>query len=264
MKAVFFDIDGTLIEGNKPEYRYMSEKVQRAIRKLQEQGHYVFIASGRSWAFLDEKIRNFGFDGYVLLNGAVIIFHDEIIYRAPLSVASVRELCKICDAHGIEYSLQGDLHTYVNADFSYLIDRLAQYGIYKDSLNLEYDIDDLTVYKLELDSPRHSDREYIIHDLPAELTYVEDKSQDYSHIEVYAKDISKATGALQVLKRLQIDVADSYAFGDGDNDIEILSTVGFGMAMANGSEKAKQSAKVVVPSIFDDGVAYGIEEYILK
>lgn len=73
-----------MIEGTHPDYRYMRENVQKAIRKLQEQGHYVFIASGRSLAFLDEKIRNFGFDGYVLLNGSVIFFHDNIIYRAPL------------------------------------------------------------------------------------------------------------------------------------------------------------------------------------
>ena len=68
MKAVFFDVDGTLIEGTHPDYRYMRENVQKAIRKairkLQEQGHYVFIASGRSLAFLDEKIRNFGLYSY--------------------------------------------------------------------------------------------------------------------------------------------------------------------------------------------------------
>ena len=91
MKAVFFDIDGTLIEGTHPDYRYMRENVQKAIRKLQEQGHYVFIASGRSLAFLDEKIRNFGFDGYVLLNGSVIFFHDKIIYRAPLKKSFVEK-----------------------------------------------------------------------------------------------------------------------------------------------------------------------------
>lgn len=91
MKAIFFDIDGTLIEGTHPDYRYMRENVQKAIRKLQEQGHYVFIASGRSLAFLDEKIRNFGFDGYVLLNGSVIFFHDKIIYRAPLEKSFVEK-----------------------------------------------------------------------------------------------------------------------------------------------------------------------------
>ena len=84
MKAVFFDVDGTLIEGTHPDYRYMSEKVQSVIRKLQEQGHYVFIASGRLWAFLDEKIRNFGFDGYVLLNGSVIFFMIRLFIERHL------------------------------------------------------------------------------------------------------------------------------------------------------------------------------------
>ncbi|BDA10834.1 hypothetical protein MU1CBH_18620 [Megamonas funiformis] len=64
MKAVFFDVDGTLIEGTHPDYRYMRENLQKAIRKLQEQGHYVFIASGRLLALLDEKIRNFGLYSY--------------------------------------------------------------------------------------------------------------------------------------------------------------------------------------------------------
>ena len=84
MKAIFFDIDGTLIEGTHPDYRYMRENVQKAIRKLQEQGHYVFIASGRSLAFLDEKIRNFGFDGYVLLNGSVIFFMIRLFIERRL------------------------------------------------------------------------------------------------------------------------------------------------------------------------------------
>ena len=95
MKAIFFDIDGTLIEGTHPDYRYMSEKVQNAIRKLQAEGNYVFIATGRSFAFLDEKIKNFGFDGYVLLNGAIIFFHDKIIYRAPLEKSFVEKIISI-------------------------------------------------------------------------------------------------------------------------------------------------------------------------
>lgn len=263
MKAVFFDIDGTLIEGTHPDYRYMSEKVQSVIRKLQEQGHYVFIASGRSWAFLDEKIRKFGFDGYVLLNGAVIIFHNKIIYRAPLAKDFVRQITSICDAYKMQYSLQGDTHTYVDRNFDYLIERLGKYGIFTKQLTFDYDKDNIEVYKMEIDSPVHNNKQFVIEALPEDMTYVEDMNHNYCHLEVYAKANSKATGALKVLELLDIDVKDSYAFGDGDNDIEILSTVGFGMAMANGSVKARNSAKVIVPSVFEDGVAYGIERYIL-
>ena len=106
-ESSIFDIDGTLIEGTHPDYRYIRPKVAESIRKLQSQGHYVFIASGRSYAFLDEKIRNFGFDGYVLLNGAVIYFHDKIIYRAPLNKDFVCNICKTCENHHMEYTLQG-------------------------------------------------------------------------------------------------------------------------------------------------------------
>ena len=263
MKAIFFDIDGTLIEGTHPDYRYMRENVQKAIRKLQEQGHYVFIASGRSLAFLDEKIRNFGFDGYVLLNGAVIFFHDKVIYRAPLAKDFVKNIIDICDKHHLEYSLQGETNTYIDKNFAYLLDRLAKYGIYEDSLTLDFDKNNIDVYKMEIDSPNHDDNKFVIENLPEDIAYVEDMNHNYCHVEVYAKANSKATGALKVLDLLNIDVKDSFAFGDGDNDIEILSTVGMGMAMANGSVKARNSAKIVVPSVFEDGVAYGIEKYIL-
>ena len=116
---------------------------------------------------------------------------------------------------------------------------------------------------MEIDSPTHADRQYVIDSLPQDITYVEDMNHNYCHVEVYAKANSKATGALKVLEQLHIDKKDSFFFGDGDNDVEILSEIGFGMAMANGSVKARTAAKVIVPSVFEDGVAYGIEKYIL-
>ena len=130
-------------------------------------------------------------------------------------------------------------------------------------LQLEYNLDDIVVYKMEIDSPHHEDRKYIINNLPENMTFVEDMNHNYCHIEVYAKNNSKATGALKVLELLNIDKKDSFFFGDGDNDVEILSEIGLGMAMANGSVKARNAAKIVVPSVFEDGVAYGIEKYIL-
>ena len=44
----------------------------------------------------------------------------------------------------------------------------------------------------------------------------------------------------------------------------MIQTVGCGMAMGNGNSKLKALAKHVVPSVHEDGVAYGIENYILK
>ena len=263
MKAVFFDVDGTLIEGRDPKFRYMTQEVKAAIKKLQAQGAYVSIASGRSLPFLDSEMRSFGFDGYVLLNGAVVFFHDKIIYRAPLDKAFVKSIVDKCRANNLQYTLEGARDAYVLPEFKYLIDRLEDYGIYKDQLCLDYNLDELTIYKIEIDSPNQEDKHIITDSLPDDMTYVDDLAHGTCHVEVYAKANSKATGILKVLEKLGIDVKDSYAFGDGDNDTEMLTTVGLGMAMDNGTAKAKAAAKIIVPSIFENGVAYGIEKYIL-
>ena len=75
--------------------------------------------------------------------------------------------------------------------------------------------------------------------------------------------VSKADGVFQALKFIGVEVENSYAFGDGFNDIEMISRVGTGIAMGTAGENLKRQAKFVVPSVKDDGVAVGIERYIL-
>ena len=70
-KAIFFDIDGTLIDASKGMV-HLSEKVRKALIALKRAGNYIFIASGRPLDFLDPEIVNFGFNGFLLMNGANI------------------------------------------------------------------------------------------------------------------------------------------------------------------------------------------------
>jgi hydroxymethylpyrimidine pyrophosphatase-like HAD family hydrolase len=53
------------------------------------------------------------------------------------------------------------------------------------------------------------------------------------------------------------------AIGDGENDIEMLAMVGWGVAMANGTERTKSVAQAVTSSNDEDGVAKAIQDYIL-
>ena len=55
----------------------------------------------------------------------------------------------------------------------------------------------------------------------------------------------------------------NWMFGDGENDIEMLATVGCGIAMGNAAENVKRHAKQVTDSVSQDGVARGIGKYIL-
>ena len=90
-KAIFLDIDGTLIDcmgGIKD----ITPNVKNAIKKVQEKGDYVFISTGRPFALLDEKILNFGFDGFILSNGAQVIINNETIYSEPIEKEFIKKL----------------------------------------------------------------------------------------------------------------------------------------------------------------------------
>ena len=88
-KAIFFDIDGTLIDCINGHID-LSHQVKQAIRRLQQEGHYAFIATGRPYAFLSEAILSFGFDGYILTNGAQVMIGNETIYKEPLDPTFVK------------------------------------------------------------------------------------------------------------------------------------------------------------------------------
>ena len=95
-----------------------------------------------------------------------------------------------------------------------------------------------------------------------DIDYLEDPRLNF-HFELYAKQISKATGILKILDYLKIDRQNSYAFGDGKNDIEMLGAVGHSFAMGNAAAEVQALASHVVASVTEDGVAKGIAQYIL-
>lgn len=63
-KFFFFDIDGTLAVGT-PGRQYIPESTKKAIRMLKEQGHFVAIATGRSYAMAVDHMRSLGFENMV-------------------------------------------------------------------------------------------------------------------------------------------------------------------------------------------------------
>ena len=66
--------------------------------------------------------------------------------------------------------------------------------------------------------------------------------------------MSKASGIQLLLDKLNISKDEAIAFGDADNDIEMLQTVGLGVAMENGTENAKKHADLITDAVWDDGI----------
>ena len=81
-----------------------------------------------------------------------------------------------------------------------------------------------------------------------------------SGVDILDKDGSKARGIHAVLDKLGLTMMDAWAFGDGLNDIEMLSLVSFGVAMGNAHDDLKQVADFVCPKHTDDGIFKGLQE----
>ena len=84
------------------------------------------------------------------------------------------------------------------------------------------------------------------------------------YMEIYSADVSKATGIERALEHLGIPAADSCAFGDGLNDLEMMDAVGTSLVMGNAGNELKAKADFVLPSVDEDGVAEGIYRHILQ
>lgn len=260
-KAVFFDIDGTLLDCLNG-ITDITPVVKKTIRKLQDDGSYVFIASGRPYAFISSEILNFGFDGYIFTNGAQVRVEDKLIYKRSFHKNFTKELILNCKKLNIQYILQGEKYSYLNNEFEELYSYYDSYGISRKYLTGDYDIDKVDVFKMDMLCSSKQALDYCFSQVNDDYNYNFDSSSNV--FELYSRRDSKASGIIKVLEYLNIPLENSYAFGDDINDIEMLEAVGCGIAMGNASDKVKNHADEVTAEVQKDGVALGIERFILN
>lgn len=260
-KAVFFDIDGTLVDFFA-EIKEIRQSVKSAIKNLQAEGHYVFVATGRPYAFLNDEILNFGFDGYVLANGALVIINDKVLYSDHMDNKVVKSLVEEFEKNNIQYVLETSKYTYLKDEFEEYNKFYDIAEINRELIKSQYDINELKVQKVEVLCPTEEAARKCISLVEKNEEYGYFNSISDNSYEIYLKRNTKAHGIMKVLGILNIPIENSYAFGDGVNDIEMLSTVGCGIAMGNASEEVKRYAHKVTESVHNDGVALGIKEYI--
>ena len=263
-KAIFFDIDGTLINIHHKKTR-MSLSVKKAIRELRAAGHHTFIASGRPFAYLSDELTQEGlFDGFVLMNGAVVMLDGEIIFRQDMPAKTVKDMVALAEEHGLEYILESQPYVYLRPEFKGLENVYRHIDIDVHKFVRDFDLSEIAVAKLEFlcDTPGANgvfDKLLSWHGVTGLIDPTLRK-----YMELYSSDISKATGIERALAYLNIPLEESYAFGDGLNDLEMMSTVGHALVMGNAGPELKALAEHVLPTVDEDGVADGIYRYILK
>lgn len=255
-KIIFFDIDGTLYSH---ELGGITTRVKEAIKKTQQIGHLCFVASGRPYGYIADNVKEIGFDGYVLANGANIKYNNQDLETRFMDKLNVKELCYLLKEKQIEYVLQTSTYCYMSSSNKCLLEFYSHCNI--DFKNFCFDYDEEEIYqktvKMEVWVKDEKELEYAI---SCYKNFNYELHPDNHSMEIYAKDVSKATGIQDVLKELNIPIENSYCFGDGPNDVEMFETVAHPIAMGNALDIIKERAEIVCLSVHEDGVYYQLKD----
>lgn len=260
--AVFFDIDGTLWD-YKGE---ILESTRESIRRLKENGHLTFLCTGRTKVTVRNRtLLDMGFDGMIAGCGTYIEYKNDILLNEYLDWKDTGRLISIMRDKGIGAFLEGDKKLYIDWDYYENSDYALGFReeLKEDCLSILEADENSTINKISLEYLDLEAKDIInIFDYKFDCIIHDFKNPDGSDLnvaEIVPKSYSKATGIKWICNYLNIDLKNTYAFGDSANDIDMIEVVNCGVAMGNASEALKKKADYITSPMKEDGIYNGLK-----
>lgn len=254
IKAVFFDIDGTLVSFKT---QGIPDSTTAAIQRLKEKGIKVFVATGRSINAL-KHILHLDFDGFVTFNGSCCIDKEgKELFRKAIDPDSIRGL--------LDYTVTNPLNFVLMYE-----DRIAVKEVTPEIIRMQA--------KLNLPVPPLIDRTAadVSNVLQANIFLGPEEEPEFMRTimpdcvatrwtplfaDVNPGNISKKVGVEIFCRHFGIDVSETMSFGDGGNDIEMLEHTAIGVAMGSAGSNVKAAANYVTDDPEDDGILNALEHF---
>ena len=257
IRIAFFDIDGTLIPMDQKD---MSEKTKQTLRKLKENGIKICLATGRGPVALPH-FDGIEFDLFLTYNGSYC-YDDkgETIYSHAIPTKDVQRIIENATKMNRSVTLATKDRTASNGKDQDLVD----YSAFADNeVHVADDFDEVAkteVFQLMMGA-RKDDYSRILENVEnATIT-----SWWYRAVDIIPTNSGKGPAIEKVLEHYGLDRSQAIAFGDGNNDIQMLEAVGTGVAMENASDDLKAVADEICRDVAEDGVyQYCLENGLIK
>lgn len=259
--ALFFDVDGTLIDSYH-DRRTITPPLRKELSRIQALGHKIFLSSGRPRVLLTPELLEPGWDGLVLINGGYVEIGERPVYVERMGTDLARRMALFLEEQGTEYLITCSDHMYTRPENHAIRQFFSDVG-HEEIFVFDFDFDEVLSRAIKMETLTPTEDRARVTNLVQEVFGSQvscDGHGGEGTFELYPTAISKATGIEVALERLGIDIQDSYGFGDGTNDIEMLRCCGCGVAMGNAEEEVKAVADVVCPPVWDDGLAQILRE----
>ena len=251
-KIIFFDIDRTLYD---PDIKGISNSTKNALKKLHNDPNIeIAIATGRAFYMLHiiEEIMEY-INIFILINGQIIVKDGKTIYRNPIDKELVNCVIDVFEKKNMKYGFLGEFDETLN-----IVDEKGKKAFELVNMNLP-----------RIDPHFHKDNDIFQMWTFCDQNDHSEFKEKFSELQVVpwvgggfdvlSKGMSKKEGIKMILELENIPLEDSYAFGDGDNDIEMLDFIPNSIAMGNATVTAKKHATHITDDIKNDGVLKGLQ-----
>lgn len=265
------DMDGTLLN-SKDE---ISKENETALKKLQKNGTEIIIASGRPDLLLKPYIKQLDLKGYIICCNGSLIKNSrtgEILYSKIIDKNIAREIIEYCMVNNVNfliytansiYSTKENYRGEVYYEFNKSLPEDMKFQIQFIDESIIDKISTMDILKLLLvcDS---DDEVSLLNKRFSKIDSLAVVSSLSCFLDIMASNISKG-GALKILsQKLNVDLKKFIAFGDNYNDMDMLESVGMPIVMENAVDDVKKIAKYITKSNDDSGIAYAIDNFIMK
>lgn len=267
-KLIFLDVDGTLVD----YHNRIPKSAITAIRKARENGHLVYICTGRSRAEVQPELWEIGLDGMIGGNGSYLEHHESVLLEQQIPKEDAIAVVDWLQNRGLEFYLESNnglfasknfrekgkkvLQTYMlgkGMDNNQVADLEVEDILHGLIFNADLYRDDLNKISFILSSYQdHLDSKEAFPQLAANTWGGRGETALFGDLGV--KNINKAYAIEVLLKHLGRKQKDTIAFGDAKIDIPMLEYCAFGVSMGNGGEEIKAVADMITDDVENDGL----------
>jgi len=256
-QLVACDLDGTLLD----DEGFIPEENKKMLQKISQQGAIIALASGRMTDCVIPFAEQLGIDcAIIAYNGALIRARAKekrkIIFHNPVPAIYGDFLIDYCQKNQFHLNYYLNDCLYARED-----EKLRKYAlIYARQTGAVFHfVPDLKVFQ-----GQQPTKLVLITDVFNEKQPLRTRDYQYSffqhlmgdrinlfrtnpeYLEFLNKDVDKGVGLLKLASFYGIRQSAIVAFGDGENDADMLLAAGTGVAMANAKEKVKKLANIVL------------------
>ncbi len=251
MRIAFFDIDGTLATGTA-----VPQSAAEALARMRAAGDLVFICTGRARAYVEANFSQYA-DGFVCNNGRMAFMGERTLVDAALTTEQVTRITQALDSVGAGYAFFEVHDAYYGGPEKY---RATAEGVLKlGTLPRIEDPSAIHAYNFDIYFDDVAHRLRATKALGNECLV--NPHGPHPSADVTVRGADKGDAVRGVAAALGVALEDTYAFGDGINDLSMIEAAGHGIAMGNAVHELKDAAEYVTADIDDDGVAKAMAHY---